>query len=726
MASMTRRDHFKVLAVLPGAILVGLLGVLGHALGGEEGRPESAESLFEGAPNAQQIPRKGNSGPGVNIDNLVPYTIPAAAWSDRHSDIAITWPRVGESGIQQLTAFVGWWGSSITDQLLSWRATKNSRRIDAKFVSRNFRPDKIVEVDAVANVRLTVSIAYLARNTLAVEFVFENPEATPSSLNIEFDYPGKGIAPDWEGTFPIGLITSIEGAPPGSWTTLFQHREHGHNVYGVSQFVTGMIEGTPLELTCVSDLTPRPVRIAPQSTAKFTVAMAFGRNRGTAQDGFNRASALIASGWTPAVETARIERLISAAPPLPHRYADEVHKRLYAHAITTLNSLFVYGDGGYFEGNRVPYTTKQGLAIPYFWDSMISAVGAREFDPMLSQETIEAFVRNSTPRGSLPFTLADTHRAGDGQAPILAWAAWKTYLRSRDKGWLSRIYPGMRGYVNYWCKYHSSPRGLLMYSNTGEIADNDARWDPAFGGKSIMYGMSTPPLKGIESPDLSAFIFNEMKYLGLIAIELGLDSESREWNDRREKLRKLIVDTMYFPEDAMFYDVKEGTTEKFSGVKNPNMFLPLWAGVPMPAEEVKRIIQNHLLSPAEFFKDDLPVPSLSFDNPEFNPSGYWRGRVWPHINYWMMEILWKNGYHAEADVLADRMMTAFESSPWLQENYPGDAAMIRKMGETTRSGESGHETRGLYAHSSSSPDYDWSAATLIEILLERYKEVTVP
>ena len=91
-----------------------------------------------------------------------------------------------------------------------------------------------------------------------------------------------------------------------------------------------------------------------------------------------------------------------------------------------------------------------------------------------------------------------------------------------------------------------------------------------------------------------------------------------------------------------------------------------------------------------------------------------------------METLWKHGYHAEADLLADRMMTVFQSSPWLQENYPGDATMIREMGETTRSGQSGHETRGLYAHSSSSPDYGWSAATLIETALERYKEVGAP
>ncbi len=62
------------------------------------------------------------------------------------------------------------------------------------------------------------------------------------------------------------------------------------------------------------------------------------------------------------------------------------------------------------------------------------------------------------------------------------------------------------------------------------------------------------------------------------------------------------------------------------------------------------------------------------------PRGYWRGRIWPHINYWMMETLWRHGYHAQAEQLADRMMSAVQSTPWLQENYPGDARLIARNG----------------------------------------------
>ena len=74
-----------------------------------------------------------------HLDNLASYTLPAAAWSDRHSDIGVTWPREGERGVQQLTTFVGWWGASITEHLLDWRVQENGRPLDVQFRSRNFR-----------------------------------------------------------------------------------------------------------------------------------------------------------------------------------------------------------------------------------------------------------------------------------------------------------------------------------------------------------------------------------------------------------------------------------------------------------------------------------------------------------------------------------------------------------------------------------------------------------
>jgi len=45
--------------------------------------------------------------------------------------------------------------------------------------------------------------------------------------------------------------------------------------------------------------------------------------------------------------------------------------------------------------------------------------------------------------------------------------------------------------------------------------------------------------------------------------------------------RSSIVDTMYFPDDAMFFDVREGTHEKFKRCEEPEYVPALWANVPL-------------------------------------------------------------------------------------------------------------------------------------------------
>ena len=98
------------------------------------------------------------------------------------------------------------------------------------------------------------------------------------------------------------------------------------------------------------------------------------------------------------------------------------------------------------------------------------------------------------------------------------------------------------------------------------------------------------------------------------------------------------------------------------------MFLPLWAGVPLPPDQVKAIVEKHMLNPHEFFRE-LPFPSLSYDNPKYDPTGYWRGRIWPHVVYWMIQTLWREGYRREAEQFADRLLKMLQKTPFLHENY---------------------------------------------------------
>jgi len=492
----------------------------------------------------------------------------------------------------------------------------------------------------------------------------------------------------------------LDNEPVGSWSTLYIHHEHGRNVKWVRDFATGMTEGTTLEMVCLADLSTRTLRVPAASTRSFTVAMSFGRNRGRAREALGAALQKIKHDWTPAEETARIRELLRKSPDLAPKYRGNPRfERMYAHAITGLNSLFIRGEGGYTGTSRLPYTTKDQIAMAFFWDTSFSSVGAREFDPLLGQEAIENFVANAGPRGSLPGTLSDTHRSGEGQAPIMTWAAWKVYQSGRDKAWLERVYPSLAGNVEFWGKYHSSDRGLAQFFNAGQIGDNDARFDPVYGREQ-----GNEAVSGFESPDLNSFLVKEMRCLAKIAEELGIAKDAAQWNQRADRLAQQIVKVFYFPQEAMFYDVRLNTGEKFSGVKNPNMFIPLWAGVPLPEREVHRVVESHMLNPAEFFRE-LPFPSLSYDNPKYDPKSYWRGRIWPHFVYWMVQTLWRSGYQREAELTADRLLSLLQKAPWFMENYESTA-------------EGAAAPPNIYSR----PEYNWTHATAIELLLERYKD----
>jgi len=99
-------------------------------------------------------------------------------------------------------------------------------------------------------------------------------------------------------------------------------------------------------------------------------------------------------------------------------------ERMYAHAILGLNSLFIQGERGILRGTQGALDTRICWPSLSSGSTSFSCIGAREFDSMMCQEATQFSWIMRCPRGGLPGTLCDTHRAGEGQAPIMTWAAW--------------------------------------------------------------------------------------------------------------------------------------------------------------------------------------------------------------------------------------------------------------------------------------------------------------
>lgn len=632
----------------------------------------------------------------ADFDGLIPYIGREAAWSAAHSNISFAWPRSDEPGLQLLQTMVGWSGALITERLLRWHLDVDGQRIEPTLQSRIFRPDAVVETDEAGPITIECRCAFPCRNAVSNTFALRNTSAAPVTFKLRFDDPA---SPPDAGQIRTGAPLRFLTEPPGSWACQFIHHEHGRNFLWVSDHVAGMNDGATLDLICLSDTSPRTLTLEPGQEATHTVNLCFGLNLERAHATRTACAAIRDEGWTPHSATDRLlDRLQHAAElpePTPQR------QRMFAHAITGLDGLFIAGEGGFTGTKRIPWTAKGGLAIAFFWDTAFSVLGAAEYDARMGQEAVRCFTENASCRGSMPGTLCDTHRAGDGQAPILAWAAWRLHQVAPDLGFLADVYPAMGNYVTFWRAFHSSPRGFFQWYNGGQIADNDARFDPVYGEER-----GNEPVSGLESPDLNALFALNMRILAKMARELGRPQEAAEWDRQANELTNALVDAFYFPERAMFLDVAEGTREIFSGVKGPNMFFPLLLDdLPLPEDEVRRIIESHMLNPDESFRP-LPFPSLSYDDPKFDPEGYWRGRVWPHIGFIMLQILWKHGYRDQADQCADWFLDLYNQTPWFHENYYGAPLEPEQPSRPT------HGVR----------EYNWAQATVIRLLLRRYRD----
>ncbi|MEA4884153.1 MAG: trehalase family glycosidase [Clostridia bacterium] len=148
-------------------------------------------------------------------------------------------------------------------------------------------------------------------------------------------------------------------------------------------------------------------------------------------------------------------------------------------------------------------------------------------------------------------------------------------------------------------------------------------------------------LKGV---DVTVYVYSIKKALSEMALMLGNASESEQWERESIRIRNAVVETMWDPEDEMFYDVDPGTLAR-TKVRTATCFYPYFTDI--VSEEHLHGLKRNLLDPEEFWTP-FPAPSLSLK--DCLSSEYadwkgkrhncpWNGRVWPMTNSHIAEAL---------------------------------------------------------------------------------------
>jgi len=189
------------------------------------------------------------------------------------------------------------------------------------------------------------------------------------------------------------------------------------------------------------------------------------------------------------------------------------------------------------------------------------------------------------------------------------WDAWLRMYRDTRK----------TGLIEGFCTY-----------DTGH--DNSPRWKGIPNRCPNADARECPPLDSMPRicPDLSATVYGARVALHKMAWALGKREEADRWLNDAEAIRELIIDRLYSPEDAAFYDLD--AHNKFVRVRSDVISRVLGEHVLKLDEQRDRAIfdsvwERQLYNPKAFW-GTYPLTSIAMDDPVFVrpiPRNSWGG-----------------------------------------------------------------------------------------------------
>jgi hypothetical protein len=291
--------------------------------------------------------------------------------------------------------------------------------------------------------------------------------------------------------------------------------------------------------------------------------------------------------------------------------------------------------------------------------------------------------------------------SGIVQPPVHATAAWHVYRRARDgdqaKAFLRELMPKLAAWHEYLYRERTRDGdGLVEIWHPWESGmDNSPLWDEALARIS-------PPLDAIpdyQRVDLDfvdaaqrptnaeydryaylvklyrdcgydpacirakcPFVVHDVLFNSLlvqancdlaeIARVLGLDPAPFEASAERTAAG---VDARLWDDTAgsyVDYDVRAG--ERVSA-HTAGAFSPLFAGIPSPAR-ARQMLGQLMASAVPVDGAGRVVPSVAPSDANFDPALYWRGPVWPMINWVLHAGLLRYGFTAEAGEIRNALL----------------------------------------------------------------------
>ena len=330
---------------------------------------------------------------------------------------------------------------------------------------------------------------------------------------------------------------------------------------------------------------------------------------------------------------------------------------------------------GYFKHDFVT-TAKFRFLASWFWDCAFSAINEKWLIGMdIPAGSILNIIEAQRQDGLLPFSLCkDGFTYGDWeiiQPFILPMAIWDYYLKSGDKELIKKALPALVKF-DEWMMKNRDPKseGLVDIRVPGESGwDNNKRYIQ----NEHLVQPESPVIKEkryIQSADFNTYILIGRNIISRIASELGDDNLAKKYSSEAAKTAAGIK-CMWSEKSGLFLDRFEDNHEQIP-IKTPAGLIPMLAGI-ADEQQIKKLVEN--LKDKELFWSTYPVTTLDPNDPQYSSKdeyfSYWNGRVWPCVNWLIIESLRRSKQYETARELTKltiRMCYA-SGEPECRENY---------------------------------------------------------
>jgi alpha,alpha-trehalase len=159
----------------------------------------------------------------------------------------------------------------------------------------------------------------------------------------------------------------------------------------------------------------------------------------------------------------------------------------------------------------------------------------------------------------------------------------------------------------------------------------------------------------ILATDLCTFQLREYNAMARLADMLAKRTEAEEYREKAVKLRAAMLKHLWFPKDAMFFNIRRDSGEPVRHISYSN-FVPLIEDV-LPSADARTMIHRFMWNP-EHMLAPHGIRSLSKQDSGYNnvsmidPYSNWQGPVWINANYLDYIALKRYGFDKEAAELA--------------------------------------------------------------------------